>query len=192
MRSIVLEQLCATAVLCWVAADALAGTRQPTHLIDPTFQIKYDSRVVEFEPMAPSILGRCQQTDLPNLTPVFFVYARTVDDQGRVFYATGGYEFRTNPKKPSIREYHVGGLGLIFFMDGERCQEIGSIMETFTAGAYEETSEKVLSGLAADMAARYEKAFGPNGLKEAFRKRRIKRNQYAPELNKAFAPYYVR
>lgn len=188
----VLERACVAFALAAVAAHGVAADREPNRLIDPAFQVPYDKRAVEFERMPLSTLKRCQQTDLPNVTPVFYIYGRTVDDQGRVFYATGGYQFRVSSDKPTVRKYLVGGLGLVFFMDGDRCQEIGPIMDTFTAGGYEETTDAVLSSLASDMAERYEKAFkSSSALKKAFHANRVKRNKHAPELNKAFAPYYV-
>lgn len=193
MRSTVLEILCGL-LLVSSAIGASAVDRPPITLQDPTFHLRYDSRVVKFEPIDISVLQRCGQISyLPHVTPVWFIFGRTVDAQGRVFYATGGWSIRTNPNPPLTRKYETEGLGLIFFMEGDRCQEIGSIMDTFTAGSYEETTQEVLSTLAADMATRYAKAFnGSKALKHAFQKQRVKRNKYATELNKAFDPYYAK
>jgi len=190
MRSTVLELICATFVIFGFAREALAGDKEPSYLTDPTFQMMYDKRVVEFEPMPLAILQRCHQISyLPNITPVFFIYGQAVDTHGRVFYATGGYEIRTSSRLPMSRKYETGGLGLVFFMEGEKCNEIGSVMETFEAGPFEETTQDILSMLASDMAVRYEKAFhGSKALKYAFRKHRVKPSN-SVELNRAFAPY---
>lgn len=192
MLSTALKRAGATAALIWMSTAALADEREPVYLTDPTFQIRYDKRLVEFEPMPLAVLQRCQQTSgLSNVAPVFFIYGRSIDTQGRVFYATGGYEIRTNPDAEAPPKYHVGGLGLLFFIDGNECTESGPIMETFST--VDDEFRDALSGLATDMASRYEKAFkSPEALKLAFQKNGVKANKHASELYKAFALYFVK
>lgn len=193
MPSIVLKACTCIALLCSAGA-ALATDREPTMLTDPVFRLHYDRRVVKFDPIELSVLQRCEQISfLPNVTPVWFVFGRTVDHKGRTVYATGGFSIRSNPSPPLTRKYETEGFGLMFRMDGDRCEEIGSIMETFEAGMTDDDlTHAVFENLAEDMVVRYETAFnGAKALKKAFRKHGVKRSKYAPALNRAFAPYYI-
>lgn len=173
-------------------ANAAVGN-PPRILQEPVLGLRYEVAKVRFEPLPQTVLAGCSTlVDNDNYHNKWFLYGKATDNSGHTFYVAGGYTINQNPEPPKYPRYELSDEGVVFRVDGDHCLTIGGVRETFEAEYEEETPKAVLQQLAADIVAKFNRAFGgPESLRREIRAQRIDQEQVSPLLRAAFKEYFV-
>jgi len=194
MSFIVISRIAAVSFFAFMAA-AVTAAEQPPHILrNPLLGLKYDTGSVKFDPLPADVLAKCRtMADDENERSRMWIYA-LARDEGRTYYVIAGYGIQLHIRSPEFHRYVLYDLGTAFVIDGDnKCFIFGEARETFDTRYFEETSQLVLTELAADAASRLSRAFGgPDRLRKELRRQHVNPNTLSPELKEAFKPYFGR
>ena len=189
MRFTVLEQFIAVALLGSMSGILFAQS-PPRILRDPLLELGYEQAKARFKPLPLQALAGCATlSDNEYSVGVHFVFARTGDTAGRLFYLLHGYKIQNNHEPPHFSKYSTGGHGLIVMVRGLECLIIDNdARETFRSPIFDdEYPQDIHRRLALDFAARLSSAFGgKEKLRAQILKQRVDLDMLPDELRHAF------
>lgn len=168
-----------------------AASTKPSILQEPVLGLRYEISNNRFDTLPKSELARCEAfQDDENRSATWYIYGKAKDASGRIYYVSGRYETIHNPARQEDR-YDTSNLGAVFFIDADRCVYLDEARQTFEDRIFNnEMPQDVLQALAADVAARLQRAFGGiDRLKLELRNQRIDLQSLPTELRHAFKDY---
>jgi hypothetical protein len=187
-----------SAVLLVIGATAAAapfGDKPPHFLTVPVLGLRLPLDRINLEPFPENLRVKCSQLEDEIVTSRVWTFAHA-QDRAKTYYVLGGYFKRLN-KRPEQRLYEYWDNGAVYTVTSSKCGGEDA-METFTvhdpnADKDGNVPDRVLRELARDLAARtVQAAGGPGRLRAEIKKQRIDFNALPPELQEAFAAYFVK
>jgi hypothetical protein len=189
MPSIVLERVVA-ACLILMTSSLSSAYESPRFLRDPLLGARYELAKVKFEPVSREMIAACAMlAGSKRADGVWFIYARTHDATGKIYYIIDGYEIRRRPRPPDLPRYDGEGFGMIIGQTHDRCEVIeADARQVFADRVFEDDlPQHVMTMLADDYASRMARAFGGSGrLALELKAQRIDTNALPTELRGAF------
>jgi hypothetical protein len=139
------------AVACETRAQVLPAA------VDPVFRLKFDSRVVRFDPVPPALKSLCPGLANARWDRQSYIFAETKSAATRYLLIGGFFANRPQANRKSV--VTTDDFGVALRIDGDKCQTLDPVrdfLEYPPAG----TPATILDELAHDAACRYTRAFG--------------------------------
>lgn len=190
MPSSVLDRVLVIALFTFSCSVAAAKDMAPQILQEPVLGLRYEIAKTRLDALSPEVIAHCPTMDNENVRGRYWVFA-FARDAARAYYVIGGYGIRSSPRPPDYPRFVPYDFGSVFFLEGDRCTDLGSAREVFEAGAFgEDMPQSILQKLASDLAVRLTIAFGgPDRLRTELRNQHIDPDRLPLELSDVFSPY---